>query len=289
LGIRAVPRNKKSNNGIQELFVFDRSHSLFPELDAFEGMNWAFQTQLPYDKVLDFFKEKNWIDIRIRALGNFYFMELKTHRGIWVIQMLKPSDYIEGDAKARLKADRDFNQRWAKYDKIRSQKAILWHLLREQAELTERAEQKTALFGPAASNARKKGRFMIASFGSFAIAHPIPEVKAHSDLILCELGKIPLEIKRVALVFEGEPFTVVFPPINKTKQIPVVLETLQFLMAETQKGEIFYLQGTALRNLQIAENTLTYVELKPLKEAPQNAADLFKELGLKAGKKRKKP
>jgi hypothetical protein len=60
-------------------------------------------------------------------------------------------------------------------------------------------------------------------------------------------------------------------------------------MAETVKGEIFYLQGTALRNLQIAENTLTYVELKPLKEAPQNAADLLKELGLKAGKKRKKP
>jgi hypothetical protein len=130
---------------------------------------------------------------------------------------------------------------------------------------------------------------MIASFGSFAMAHPIPEAKAHSDLILCELGKIPLEIKRVALVFEGEPFTVVFPPINKTKQIPVVLETLQFLMAETVKGEIFYLQGTALRNLQIAENTLTYVELKPLKEAPQNTADLLKELGLKAGKKRKKP
>lgn len=289
LGIRALPRNKKANNGIQELFVFDRSHSLFPELAAFEGMNWAFRTQLPYDKVLAFFKEKNWIDIRIRALGNSYFMELKTHRGIWVIQMLKPSDFREGDAKERLQADRDFTQRWTKYEKIRSQKAILWHSLREQAEITERIEQKTALFGAGASNARKKGRFMIASFGVFAMAHPLPEAKAHSDLILCELGKIPLEIKRVALVFEGEPYTLVFPVINRTKQIPVVLETLQFLMAETVKGEIFYLHGTALRNLKITENTLTYVELKPLKEAPQNAADLRKEIGLKAGKKRKKP
>ena len=129
---------------------------------------------------------------------------------------------------------------------------------------------------------------MIQSFGLFSMAHPVEVPTAQSELILCELGKIPLKLKRVALVFEGDPYTVIMPEIPSTLQIPVTMETLQFIMAETPSGEVYYIEGGALRNLQIAENTLTYVELKPLKNSPKNTSELLKEMGIRATKKRKK-
>lgn len=288
LGIRALPRNKKSASGIQELVIFDRTHSLFPELEAFEGYRLAFQTQMPYDKVLAFFKEKNWVDVRFKELGKTCYLELKTHRGIWVIPLMNPGTFVVGDAKVKSKADANFKKRFAKYEKMRTQKAVLWHFLRQQTEVAEREAQKAALFGVASSNARKKGRFMIQSFGLFSMAHPVEVPTAQSELILCELGKIPLKLKRVALVFEGDPYTVIMPEILSTLQIPVTMETLQFIMAETPSGEVYYIEGGALRNLQIAENTLTYVELKPLKNSPKNTSELLKEMGVRATKKRKK-
>ena len=288
LGIRALPRNKKSQSGIQELVIFDRTHSLFPELEPFEGFRWAFQTQMPYDKVLAFFKEKNWVDARLRKLGKSCYLELKTHRGSWSIPLLSPSAYMMGDSKSKAKADADFNKRFAKYEKIRAQKAGLWQFLRQQLESVDREEQKTALFGISAAKARRNGRFMIQSFGVFAMAHPLTQSEAQSDLILCELGKIPLKLKRVALIFDGEPFTVVIPPVPNTLQIPVFMESLQFLLAETDNGELYYLEGGALRNLKIAENTLTYVELKALKNNPKNTSELLKEMGIRVTKKRRK-
>ena len=92
----------------------------------------------------------------------------------------------------------------------------------------------------------------------------------------------------MALVFEGDQYTVIMPEIPSTLQIPVTMETLQFIMAETSSGEVYYIEGGALRNLQIAENTLTYVELKPLKNSPKNTSELLKEMGIRATKKRKK-
>jgi hypothetical protein len=288
LGIRPLPRNKKSIPGIQEIVIFDRTHSLFPELQAFEGYKWAFKTQMPYEKVLAFFKEKNWIDVRFRERGNSIYLELKTHRGIWVIQLIQPSIYINGDAKLKLKLDTDLKKRFVKYEKIRTSKSQLWRVLREQKEQSDRELQKSALFGVSNSNARKKGRFMIQSFGAFTMAHPLQLEENKSELILCELGKIPLALKQVSLVYEGEPFTVIFPKIPSTNQIPVAMETLQFILAETKSGEVYFIEGNALRNLQIAENTLTYVELKRLKNIPRNVTELLKEMGIRKSKKRKK-
>ena len=288
LGIRPLPRNKKSIPGIQEFVIFDRTHSLFPELQAFEGYKWAFRTQMPYDKVLAFFKEKNWIDIRFREVGNSIFMELKTHRGIWVIQLVQPSTYSSGDAKLKLKLDAELKKRFVKYDKIRTSKSQLWHVLREQKEISDRELQKAALFGVSNGNARKKGRFMIQSFGAFAMAHPLHLEENKSELILCELGKIPLALKRVALVYDGDPYTVVYPQIPSTNQIPIAMETLQYILAESKTGEVYYLDGNALRNLQIAENTLTYIDLKLLKNIPRNSTELLKEMGIRKSKKRKK-
>ena len=129
---------------------------------------------------------------------------------------------------------------------------------------------------------------MIQSFGAFTMAHPLQLEENKSELILCELGKIPLALKRVSLVYEGEPYTVIFPKIPSTNQIPVAMETLQFILAETKSGEVYFIEGNALRNLQIAENTLTYVELKRLKNIPRNATELLKEMGIRKSKKRKK-
>ncbi len=288
VGIRVLPRNRKSATGIQEIQIFDRTHSLFPELDVFKGMRFAFKTQLSQQQVQAFFKDKNWIDIRMKLGHRMVVLELKTHRGIWEIALLKPSEFMEGSAKEKAQGDANFDKTFAKYEAIRSRKQTLWNVMRSQMQSQDKSQQKQALFGVTNNNARKKGRFIVQSFGVFTMAHPTEMEPAYAELILCELGKIPLEVKRVFAVYSGEPFTVLFPDIPKTKQIPLSFKNLQFIMAETLKGDVYYLDAPSLQNLKIQENTLTYIELKPLKGNPRNSAELLKEMGIRAPKKRKK-
>jgi hypothetical protein len=59
-------------------------------------------------------------------------------------------------------------------------------------------------------------------------------------------------------------------------------------MAESKSGDLYFITGDALRNMQIQEQTLTYIELKPLKGNPQNSGDWLKEMGVRTIKKRKK-
>lgn len=289
IGLRALPRNKKADKGIQELLIFDRTHSLFPELNAFEGYRLAFNTQLSYEQVLAFFKERNFVDARIQNMGNAYYLELKTHRQIWTIKLRMPSEQL-GDvsAKERFKADRELHQRYQKYRKTRDTKGALWYQTRKGQETLVSQQQLNQVLGSAGLS-KKKVRFMIQSTGTFCFAHPVQMQESNIELILCELGKIPLDVKRVALSYEGEPYSVTYPKIPQTKQIPVRLDQLRYLMAETQSGELFYITGDALRNLQIKDNTLTFVELKPFKNIPQNTADWLKEMGVRTTKKRKKP
>ena len=147
---------------------------------------------------------------------------------------------------------------------------------------------KGALFGVSNGNARRKGAFYDTKFRRFCDGTSLTLEENKSELILCELGKIPLALKRVALVYDGDPYTVVYPQIPSTNQIPIAMETLQYILAESKTGEVYYLDGNALRNLQIAENTLTYIDLKLLKNIPRNSTELLKEMGIRKSKKRKK-
>jgi len=189
VGIRLFPRNRKTAPGVQEFLLFDRTHSLFTELDAFEGFRLAFKTQNSFEQVAAFFKDRNWIDVRMKKMSDKYVLELRSYRQIWSIELLKPRDYVslvsEND---KSKWDLQMSRRFEQYNAKREAKKTLWaKLSKNQEQKNLEWQQNEVLTGLSAS--QKQGRMVIKSFGTFCMAHPQLLESNNIDLILCELDR----------------------------------------------------------------------------------------------------
>jgi hypothetical protein len=214
---------------------------------------------------------------------------LRTHRQIWTIAILRPSYYMNaGTEEEKLKLDQQLERRFQRYWNMREAKKSLWMQWSNSSQVKDLEYQKNHVFGAVQHSRHKKGRMILQSFGEFTMAHPVAQAPERIELILCEMGKIPIDIKRVALAYEESGITTLFPVVPHTKQIGLNKNGLRFLIAENKKGELFYLTGEALRALQLMENTLAYVELKPMKTNPKTSEEWTKEMGIRNAKKRLK-
>ena len=283
VGLSNYNSKDKPEKGLFELQLSDKAKHFFPELNAFKNYPLVFQTAFSKKDVnLLFFKTMKFYDVRIRQFGGHWVLELKSNEGLWQIQLLEPKDRFKNNSSKAKSAQKKFLKRIEEYNNIRNQK--LQALLNFQNKTLQNEIQGTIDMVFGAVNVPKnksKNNFSIRSTGRFAYAAPDSFIQfMNLEIIPCEPGKIPLKVSQFEVVYANSlsGFT-----LGKQDRYSLNLNVtdLLYLICKDDFGRIYYLNGQEFRKLYLENNTLTYVELKPLPVKYYNQESLFIQLNNK--------
>lgn len=266
VGNRNYVGKEKTEKGLFEFLLYDKTKKLFPELSVFNDYPLAFKTGMSKKDInAQFFKAMKFNDVRIIEFGGGYAIELKSNQGIWQIQLLEPKERYKAVPRKAKSEQKKFISKIQSYMNIRNVKSKTLDNVQQLYAFNEKAEVQSTLFGSSNLNKSKMKRsFLIRNFGRFAFASPDSIVTTKFiEIFPCEPGKIPLKVKQFVIVYDNPMSSFV---LAKQERYGIDLNepNLLYLACKDEFDRVYILTGENFRKLNIQDNTLTYVDFKEL-------------------------
>ena len=264
---RFFKKNPRKPSRYQEFMLRPRDLELFPEWKYLSETRFAVESSVSYEQLRQMFKGMNIVDARVVPTGKGANLEFKTTRQAWSIKLVVPKerrDFSESDKEHEQKRwQRKMLGRYLKVYKEKNQ----WYKSLSQSQYLQSIEnQSNQVLGiERLKPGYSRGGFFIQSFGRFCWGSPRPTDGSTVKLILCEIGKIPLKLEKAYLVNqEGKQYHYQECHTQNGCDWKVNNRTVKYVLAKSKDAHYYYLKGIDYQRLAIEDQTLIYVDLKPV-------------------------
>ena len=283
---RFFKKNPRKPSPYQEFMLRPRDLELFPEWKYLSETRFAVESNASYEQLKRMFKGMNIVDARLVPTGKGANIEFKTTRQAWSIKLVVPRerrDFTESDKEREQK-------RWqrkmlGRYLKVYREKN-LWYKSLSQSQYQQSIEsQSNQVLGMGRLKpGYSRGGFFIQSFGRFCWGTPQPIKGNAVKLLLCETGKIPLKLERAFLVSQdGKNYNYQVCDAQNGCDWKVNNRTIKYILAKSKDAHYYYLKGMDYQRLGIDDQTLIYIDLKPVESAEVMVDyDLRRLLGIRS-------